>query len=255
MVSRPEPGAPPDTTLVVRRNPLRDGAEPAMIVFDLFGTLVPQFPRVEHDQVLAECSNIVGLDVDRCQHAWRDLYVARVTGKVSGIAGHLSHVANNQRVVLDDDTLAEACAVYRRFVRQMLIPTEDARTALKSLRAAGVKIGLLSNAHADVADSFQESELAPYFAAAVFSCRVGCKKPEPAAFAAATRAMGLAGGRGVMFVGDGSDDEIAGAAAAGMRPVLLRGDLTNAYDDVRPQLDVWLGEEVHRLTDLGDLIG
>ncbi len=248
--SGPEPEDPSDP----RPTRLGDRGDGPIIVFDLFGTLVPQFPRVQHDQLLVECSKIVGLDPDLCQHVWRDLYVARITGQVSGIAGHLTHVAENQGVALGDDRLADACGVYRRFVRGMLIPTDDARDALKILRARRARIGLLSNAHTDVADAFQETELAPSFAAAIFSCHIGSKKPERPAFAAVAQAMGTSGGTIVMFVGDGSDDELAGAAAAGMRPVLLRGDLTNAYDDVRPHLDAWGGEEVRRLTDLVELM-
>lgn len=226
----------------------------ARVVFDLFGTLVPQFPRAEHDQALDDCSRIAGLDAERCRIAWRELYAERVQGNVRGIRGHLQRVADGQRVVLDAERREAACDEYRRFVPQMLVPIDDTCDVLESLRIAGAQIGLLSNAHDDVVDAFETTELASYFDVTIFSCRIGYQKPDPMAFAAVLDAMGRSTQDVITFVGDGSDDELSGAARAGMHPVLLRADLTNAYDGARPDVETWTGDAIDRLSELPQLL-
>lgn len=62
--------------------------------------------------------------------------------------------------------------------------------------------------------------LEDYFSVFVSSERAGCFKPEPAIFELALAEAGVAAGEAV-FVGDTPSVDIAGARAAGMRPVWL----------------------------------
>ncbi len=224
------------------------------IVFDLFGTLVPQFPRTAHDRVLEKCSRIVGIDPAHCLSAWLRLYDRRVTGQIKGIAGHLLELARELGLHLDPHTLERARLHYRSFVPQLVAPIQGALDVLSSLRDSGAKLGLLSNAHDDVADYFAESELAPCFTFALFSCRIGHRKPDPRTFAAVLSAIGTDRPRRVTFVGDGSDNELAGAAAAGLRPVLVRSDLSDAYDPDRPEVSQWRGPAIEELAGLPALL-
>ena len=64
--------------------------------------------------------------------------------------------------------------------------------------------------------------LAPLFEAIVISGEVGVKKPDPRIFGPALEATGLQPEE-VVFVGDAPED-VAGARAAGIRPVLIRRD-------------------------------
>ena len=222
-------------------------------MFDLFGTLVPQFPREAHDRVLAECSSIVGLDAGACLSAWRRLYGDRVTGRVSGIEGHLDAVAREASIETDPDRIRRAVDQYRRFAHDLVTASEETLQVLDALSSGGVTLGLLSNAHEDVASAFGESKLARFFAAVTFSCRIGYRKPHRRAFAVALESLGRPSQ--VTFVGDGSDDELTGAAIAGFRPVLLRGDLTDAYDPDRPEVAAWSGASIDELAELIPLLG
>jgi HAD superfamily hydrolase (TIGR01509 family) len=123
-----------------------------------------------------------------------------------------------------DDQLLDACSVlvqeaWWRGVH--LYP--DSIPTLRVLREAGLRTGLCSNApyrpasmHAQLAhlglDSFLDG--------AVFSAETGWRKPSSRLFVSALRALG-ARAEETVFVGDRVHEDIAGAAASGMRTVLI----------------------------------
>lgn len=93
---------------------------------------------------------------------------------------------------------------------------------LDSLRARGLRTGLVSNAfdpgwllHEDLA----RMGLAQRLDAAVFSSEVGKRKPHPAIFEAALGALGVEPGR-ALFVGDRRYEDVRGAKELGMTAVL-----------------------------------
>ena len=69
-----------------------------------------------------------------------------------------------------------------------------------------------------------ELALRPFFDAVVVSGDVGVTKPDPAIFAPALEQTGLVADK-ALFVGDSPKDDVAGARAAGLRPVLIRRSL------------------------------
>jgi putative hydrolase of the HAD superfamily len=90
---------------------------------------------------------------------------------------------------------------------------------LESLRERGLKLGLVSNAfdppdllHRDLA----QFGLAERLDVALFSSEVGRRKPDPEIFQRALDALGVAA-REALFVGDSLANDIAGAAALGLR--------------------------------------
>jgi len=85
---------------------------------------------------------------------------------------------------------------------------------LDALRADGHRLALISNATSDTAEAWPGSPLAARFDAVVFSCDVGLAKP-PAIYRAAADRLG-ADPATCVFVGDGADGELPGAAAVGM---------------------------------------
>ena len=107
------------------------------------------------------------------------------------------------------------------------IPTENV-AMLRSLRAGGYKVALLSNADAfDIAD-YGGSALRGCFDVEIFSCDVGCVKPEPEIFHKCLDALGLPASECV-FVGDGGSNELAGARAVGLRTVFVSGVMAELW--------------------------
>jgi putative hydrolase of the HAD superfamily len=101
----------------------------------------------------------------------------------------------------------------------------DAPPALRSLRAAGLRLVVVSNWDASLHERLAETGLAGLVDGAVASAQVGHAKPDPEIFA---RALALARvpAREAWHVGDTDDADVAGARAAGMVPVLLDRDGT-----------------------------
>jgi putative hydrolase of the HAD superfamily len=58
--------------------------------------------------------------------------------------------------------------------------------------------------------------LAAHFAAAVFSFAVGCVKPDRRIYLTAIEQLGVSP-EDTLYIGDGGDDELAGAERAGLR--------------------------------------
>ncbi|MFH1024081.1 MAG: HAD family hydrolase [Planctomycetota bacterium] len=92
--------------------------------------------------------------------------------------------------------------------------------ALGRLREAGYRLGLLSNVGTDEIAAWPRSPLRGCFDAAVFSCEVHLKKPDPAIFRLAAERLGVTPTR-CCFVGDGTSHEHRGAREAGMTTILL----------------------------------
>jgi len=91
---------------------------------------------------------------------------------------------------------------------------------LRSLSAAGVQLGLVSNSHRCLV-SFQEHfELQGLITATVSSSEHGYMKPHPSIFQAALRLMNV-GPADALMVGDSVRQDVEGALGAGLQAVLL----------------------------------
>lgn len=96
----------------------------------------------------------------------------------------------------------------------------DARDALDRLRAAGLRLGVVSNSDGRVEEALTAAGLRDYFEVVVDSTHAGVEKPDPTIFRAALEALGVAPAE-ALYVGDLYEVDIVGATAAGMPAVLL----------------------------------
>jgi putative hydrolase of the HAD superfamily len=78
-------------------------------------------------------------------------------------------------------------------------------------------------------------------------------KPQAEIYRAALDALGLLPTE-TLYVGDGSDEELSGAARCGMQPVLISIDRTNTYDAQRTDVDAWTGPVIRALSELPGLL-
>lgn len=222
------------------------------ILFDLFGTLVPAFSRRRHDAVLESCATHVGLPTGRLADLSAESYGERVLGRSGDFVEQLAGWAADHGLAFGPEQETECRRSYREFVRTALTPSASTVDALRTLTGSGVRLVLVSNANPDVARAWPASPLARYFDGAVFSCEVGVAKPDPLIY---RHALGLLPPSArSLFVGDGSDHELEGAAAVGLEAILLTADLSDAYDDRRAHLDGWTGPGISALAELVDLI-
>jgi putative hydrolase of the HAD superfamily len=109
----------------------------------------------------------------------------------------------------------------------------DAPPALAALRAAGLRLVVVSNWDASLHERLAETGLAELVDGAVASAEIGAAKPEPAIFARGLELAGAAAGE-AWHVGDSIDADVAGARAAGLRPVLVVRDGARPVDVSAP---------------------
>ncbi len=127
----------------------------------------------------------------------------------------------------------------------------DVPELFRRLRAAGVKIGVLSNTmwprsmHEQV---FIRDGVLELIDGAVYSSEIEWTKPHPEAFRAAMAAVGVTDPAACVFVGDRPYDDVFGAKRAGMRAVLVPNNDVPAWPEAEP--DAVIG----RLADLAPLI-
>ena len=108
---------------------------------------------------------------------------------------------------------------------------EDALPALEELRAAQLKIGLVSNGIRDLAEFVAHHRLD--VDAIVDSRSHGRVKPHPTIFQAALELLSVAPAEAVM-VGDSLEEDVEGARALGMRAILI--DREDRHPDFEARL-------------------
>jgi HAD superfamily hydrolase (TIGR01549 family) len=167
--------------------------------------------RGVHDHVdtaVADHDATATLDEIRLEPVYRDAY-ARLCG-----------------VVLGDDLLDEVIRLEQRAWFDGVRPVPDAIPTLRTLRTAGLRVGLCSNAPYDAAvlrEQLDHVGLASLLDAVTLSSDAGRRKPAPELFRQALADLGVVAGDAV-HVGDRLREDVGGARAAGLRGVWLAPD-------------------------------
>ena len=94
-------------------------------------------------------------------------------------------------------------------------PIEGAVETVRSLRARGLEVGVVSNWDIGLTEQLERLGVASLFGVIATTAEAGAPKPEPAVFRLALERLGVDASR-ALHVGDEQGDE-DGAAAAGMR--------------------------------------
>jgi putative hydrolase of the HAD superfamily len=210
------------------------------VIFDLWGTLVP-FRAAAWAEELARIAAELGASPDEFRQAWRARYAERITGDVEAC---LRDVCQALSLPADEAAVQRALEIRLAAHADMFVPRPEAVPALRQLRALGYRLGLVSNCSSEIPRLWQDSPLSPLVDTALFSCTERLRKPDPAIFTLAAQRLGTQPGRCV-FVGDGGDGELPGAAATGMHAILLRAEDTDPPEH-------WTGPEISLLSDVVD---
>jgi len=96
----------------------------------------------------------------------------------------------------------------------------DALAGLQRLRAAGIRVGVLSNAGSQLVTFLEELGLLPYCDFTVVSAIEGMRKPDRRIFERALQRADVTADEAV-HVGDMYVEDIAGARQVGVRPLLM----------------------------------
>ena len=184
------------------------------VIFDLWDTLV-LWSSEGHSEQLARAASQVGIEPEALRRAFEDTHRERSVGPL------LENVRTVLHTLGADGAHAETIVGVRRdHTRSVLVPREGALETLEELGRRGLKRGLISVCSSDVEDVWDETALAREFDDVVLSCSVGMRKPDAEIYLLSCERLGVES-RDCLFVGDGANDELAGAERVGMKAVCI----------------------------------
>ncbi|MCY3711164.1 MAG: HAD family hydrolase [Caldilineaceae bacterium] len=222
------------------------------IIFDLFGTLVNSFTRREYDQVNAQMAAAVNAPYAEFWRLMGETYSDFCLGRYSSYEDLISEVCSCVGVQANMAQITRAAAFHYEFIASAILPEPEVLETLDRLKKSNYRIGLISDCGPSVPLLFPQSPLARFIDVPVFSCEEQIKKPSSAIYQRTCQRMELEPHE-CIYVGDGSSQELTGAAAVGMRPVLKRTDLSDVYDSHRPEVESWQGLAVNEIMELCDM--
>jgi putative hydrolase of the HAD superfamily len=201
---------------------------PAAILLDAMGTLVALEPPAP--LLRAELAERFGLEVTEAEAA------RALAAEIAYYRAHLDEGRDAAGV----DELRRRCAEVLRSAlpgdaaRLELGPLleallaslrfdafPDVRPALVSARDRGQRLVVVSNWDVSLAGVLRRLGLEPLLDGIVISAAVGVRKPSPEIFEEGLAVAGVAAADAI-HVGDTLDEDVAGARAAGVEPVLIR---------------------------------
>jgi putative hydrolase of the HAD superfamily len=191
------------------------------------------------------------------RHEWHRLEEFYFDQFVAGVLTLTEHRRARMRDLListdahvEEDYLDALWNEYLMHYSNSWVAFADAHTALSEFKAAGYKLGVLTNGQ----QSQQEAKLkamgiADLFDAVLAIGTLDAMKPDPRAFAHLCRILECEPGE-VLFVGDDLDYDVRPAIASGLHGVWLNRNGTQAPKDIGHQVDSLsaLQEILHTLT-------
>jgi putative hydrolase of the HAD superfamily len=210
------------------------------VIFDLWDTLV-DYPVDAAAELERRWAERLGQDPEAFRRLWREQRAARETGPL---------VDGFRAAGIDEAAVEELLAMRHEFTRGALVPREGATETLRRLRELGLRLGLISVCSEEVALLWQETPFAGLFDSTVFSATCGLRKPDPEIYLLACRELGVEP-RDCVFVGDGANDELAGAERVGMDAVLIHRPEQEPH---WPEVRGWRGRRITSIPEVLDLV-
>jgi len=161
------------------------------VVFDRYGTLTPNWPRTFWDEQKRDCAVPLGIPEQAWIEALDATWHERVSGEFGGLSETFRAVAGRVGFTPTAAQLATAVEERYRTHRRVHELRPDAVGTLQALRAAGLKVGLVSDCTAELPELWDSLEMAELFDATVFSSQERTRKPDPRLFLAAAERMGV----------------------------------------------------------------
>lgn len=227
------------------------------VFFDWFNTLARYEPPREelHSQALKE----FGIEVSPQQImpglllADRDFFAENVRSPVQKrdpeeqaavFTRYQNTVLTEAGVKVDPGLLVQIMQkVQQLSVGMTFTLFDDVLSTLKTLKAQGFILGLLTNYNKDMNPICYELGLEPWLDFVVTSGEVGSDKPNPPIFLAALQRAGVSAAEAV-HVGDQYQVDVVGARGVGIRPILI--DRYNFYPEV---------SDCPRISRLAEIVG
>ena len=210
------------------------------VVFDLWDTLV-DWPVEAARNLTERIAAHFDVDEDAFMQRWHANYHRRETGPLA---------AAYEALGVPREHIADHVAARHDLARRSLLPRAGALETLDELRARGHRLALISVCSEEVPAAWPETPLAARFDVTTFSSECGVMKPEPEIYLQTAHALGVEP-QDALYVGDGANDELAGAARVGMTPVLI---LPDGHEPFWEEAHAWDGLRVRSVPEVLELV-
>ena len=193
---------------------------PKAVLFDLFHTLVSVPSPAAAGEV--PVSEILGVPAKEWHRRYYDDDIlGRCIGRVRDSVEAMRLIAHSIDPTIEEDRILAAVeSRRRRFETGLVAVPSSTLEALDTLRVAGIRTAIVSDAGADDVEGWPRSPLGGRVDATIFSYELGYRKPDPRIYQKALALLGVPAADAI-FVGDGGSNEHAGARAVGMGTVLV----------------------------------
>lgn len=221
------------------------------VIFDLYGTLVPEFPHEDFYASIDHMATVVGADAPAFRDAWNTTVVERQTGIYKTMDENVLAICEAIGLPEPDaETVTAALKRRAEMYATWFRPRDGAVETLTELRARGFALALISMCAPDTPPMWEASAFAGLVDVEVFSSVVGLRKPDPAIYRYACDALGV-DAHDCLYCGDGAYRELTGATEFGMTAVEIRDPAVDVATLLHLEGDDWSGA---RIADLRELL-
>ena len=223
------------------------------VVFDLYGTLVDNFSSQAYDQVQEQMAKTLDIPYPKFRQVMLETINDRSSGGYHAVEENVFEICHRLSIKADMTEIKHAVTPHYEFSKNTLVVESTVLEALDILKSNGLLLGVITNCRPPIPSAFRESLLAQYIDSPVFSCEERIRKPEPRIYQIVCERLKVKP-QECLYVGDGSGEELTGAVAVGMLPILKRADLTDVYDSHRPEVENWQGMAINEIAEVHDIV-
>ena len=221
------------------------------VIFDLFGTLIDNYPWAESNNILRQMASELSVPPDDFVALWHAAFDERMKGIFRSYQACIGHICQQLAVHVQDNQIELAASIRSDMTKLMVTaPREGAVEVLSYLKSNGYKTGLISNCSVETTMVWQETPLAPLIDVAVFSCLEGAMKPDPRIYQIAVEKLAVKPEE-CLYVGDGMEQELASASKLGMHAFMIRVPNESDWDPYREE---WNGPVISSLKEVLNLV-
>lgn len=223
------------------------------VIFDLYGTLVDNFSSQAYDQVQEQMAKTLDIPYPKFRQVMLETINDKSADGYYAVEDNILAICGRLSIKVDTAEIEQAATLHYEFSESTLIIESKVLEALDTLKSNGLLLGLITNCRPPIPSAFSQSLLAQYIDVPVFSCKERIRKPSRYIYQIACERLKIQP-QECLYVGDGSGEELTGAAAVGMLPILKRADLTDVYDPHRPEVENWQGIAIDEIAELCDIV-
>jgi putative hydrolase of the HAD superfamily len=220
------------------------------VIFDLYGTLVPEFPHEDFYASIDHMAAVLGAGPAEFREGWNATVELRQTGGFATLDENVLAIC--AKLGLAEPSEADVTAALARRAEMYdhwFHPRVGAIETLTELRARGFPLGLISMCAPDTSPMWHASPFAGLVDVEVFSSEVGLRKPDPAIYRYAYERLQVVPTE-CLYCGDGAYRELTGATEIGMTAVEIRDPEVDISTLLHLEGEAWTGARIGDLREL-----